>query len=186
MRNQDPDKPMDGTELATQLAQFSSVEQLLNISDVLTTQKASSDAMTAAIQANAAMGTVGKMVIATGNDVQIPASGDASVGVSVGGTGGSGTLEIYDMQGQRVGSRDLGHIDGGKQMIDLGSAKDGLAPGHYTYKVNCVDSAQKSVAVTTYTIGRADGVQYTSDGPVITAGSLTIPFKNVVEVDATS
>jgi flagellar basal-body rod modification protein FlgD len=35
MQNQDPLNPMDGKELATQLAQFSSVEQLININDKL-------------------------------------------------------------------------------------------------------------------------------------------------------
>jgi len=35
MRNQDPLNPMDGKELAVQLAQFSSVEQLLNVNSKL-------------------------------------------------------------------------------------------------------------------------------------------------------
>jgi len=35
MSNQDPLNPMDGKELATQLAQFSSVEQLLNVNTKL-------------------------------------------------------------------------------------------------------------------------------------------------------
>jgi flagellar basal-body rod modification protein FlgD len=35
MQNQDPMNPMDGKDLAAQLAQFSSVEQLININDKL-------------------------------------------------------------------------------------------------------------------------------------------------------
>ncbi len=35
MKNQDPLNPMDGKELAAQLAQFSSVEQLMNINTKL-------------------------------------------------------------------------------------------------------------------------------------------------------
>jgi flagellar hook assembly protein FlgD len=35
MKNQDPMNPMDGKELAAQLAQFSSVEQLMNINTKL-------------------------------------------------------------------------------------------------------------------------------------------------------
>ena len=45
MQNQDPLNPMDGKELAVQLAQFSSVEQLMNINtkldDLTTALKAS-------------------------------------------------------------------------------------------------------------------------------------------------
>jgi len=35
MQNQDPTQPMDGTQLAAQLAQFSSVEQLMNVNTKL-------------------------------------------------------------------------------------------------------------------------------------------------------
>ena len=36
MKNQDPDSPMDGTQMAAQLAQFSTVEQLQNANTTLT------------------------------------------------------------------------------------------------------------------------------------------------------
>jgi flagellar hook assembly protein FlgD len=45
MQNQDPLNPMDGKEMATQLAQFSSVEQLMNMNTKL-------DALTAALKTN--------------------------------------------------------------------------------------------------------------------------------------
>ena len=35
MQNQDPTEPMDGTQMAAQLAQFSSVEQLINVNTKL-------------------------------------------------------------------------------------------------------------------------------------------------------
>ena len=35
MKNQDPMNPMDGQEMAAQLAQFTSVEQLINANDTL-------------------------------------------------------------------------------------------------------------------------------------------------------
>lgn len=35
MQNQDPTAPMDGTQLAAQLAQFSSVEQLITVNSKL-------------------------------------------------------------------------------------------------------------------------------------------------------
>jgi len=35
MQNQDPTTPMDGTQMAAQLAQFSSVEQLINVNTKL-------------------------------------------------------------------------------------------------------------------------------------------------------
>lgn len=52
MRNQDPTSPMDGKELAVQLAQFSSVEQLVNVNAKL-------DDLTQMIKARATPGTPG-------------------------------------------------------------------------------------------------------------------------------
>ncbi len=182
MKNQDPDKPMDGTQLATQLAQFSSVEQLLNIGTTLEGQKTSSSAMAAAISANAAMGSIGKIVTATGNDVAITSDSTSAVTVKVDGAGGSGTLEIHDASGATVGTRALGYVPGGLQTIDVGSAQRGLAPGNYTYAVKVQTSGAKDVGVTTYTVGKVDGVIFTSAGPMLTAAGLSIPFSSVVQV----
>lgn len=49
MQNQDPLNPMDGKELAVQLAQFSSVEQLMNVNTKL-------DDLTAAVKAQQGSG----------------------------------------------------------------------------------------------------------------------------------
>ncbi|MDQ6829415.1 MAG: hypothetical protein M3081_11160 [Gemmatimonadota bacterium] len=186
MRNQDPDKPMDGTQLATQLAQFSSVEQLLNIGTAMDAQSASSSAMAAAISANAAMGSIGKIVTAAGKDVAITNGTPAAVTVKVGGAGGAGTLEIHDGSGALVGTRALGYVPGGLQTIDVGSAQNGLATGNYTYAVKVVSTDKTDVGVTTYTVGKVDGVIYTSAGPILTAGSLSIPFASVVQVKSGS
>ena len=52
MQNQDPLNPMDGKELAVQLAQFSSVEQLMNVNTKL-------DDLTATVKAQGGVATVG-------------------------------------------------------------------------------------------------------------------------------
>jgi len=56
MQNQDPLNPMDGKDLAVQLAQFSSVEQLMNINTKLDTLTA---ALTPASSGNTNTGTSG-------------------------------------------------------------------------------------------------------------------------------
>ena len=50
MKNQDPLNPMDGKELAVQLAQFSSVEQLMNVNTKL-------DDLTAAVKSQQITGS---------------------------------------------------------------------------------------------------------------------------------
>src|SRR5262249_50657369 len=75
MKNQDPMNPMQGDQMAAQLAQFSSLEQLQQINATLSTQQSSSGNLLGAIQGTAAMNTIGHTVVATGNQVHL--GGDA-------------------------------------------------------------------------------------------------------------
>lgn len=183
MRNQDPMAPMDGTQMATQLAQFSSLEQLQQINSTLTSQQASSGSVLGAIQASAAINTIGHTVVAVGNQVQIGgANGATTVTANLAGAASSGTIHIYNSAGTEVSTATLGAVQGGKQTFDIGSATSGLPDGIYTYAIDAKDSAGGPVAVQTYTTGRVDGISTSQNGLVLTAGGLTIPYSNVVQI----
>jgi flagellar basal-body rod modification protein FlgD len=182
MRHQDPLNPMKGEELAVQLAQFSSVEQLMNLNAAVARQEGVQGAIVDALNGNSALSTIGRTVTAIGNQVVVPES--SSVDVVVGGSGGEATLRILDASGKEVGTRPLGVLAGGRQSIELGSLADTLPPGAYTYSVEVRDSSGKPVPVQTFVTGRVDGVRYGSAGPVVTAGPLQIPIGSIVEIVA--
>ena len=182
LKNQDPLNPLQGEELAAHLAQFSSLEQLIDINTNLASQTAANNALAQTMNANVALSTLGRNVVALGDQVAVSQDGTASVTVSVDGAGGRGTLHIYDASGREVGSRSLGAGGGGRQTLELGSAGAGLAPSRYTYSVEVKDSAGNQVPTQTYTVGRIDGIHYGSNGPVLTAGPLTITLGSVVEI----
>ena len=88
LQNQDPLNPMQGDQMASELAQFSSLEQLQQINTTLTGQQTSSGALLGAIQASAAINTLGHTVIAVGNQVEIGGTnGSTSVTASVSSAG---------------------------------------------------------------------------------------------------
>ena len=62
MQHQDPLSPMDGQQMAAQLAQFSSVEQLVSINDTLKTQGGSNAALVEALGGSLSLGAIGKQV----------------------------------------------------------------------------------------------------------------------------
>jgi len=95
---------------------------------------------------------------------------------------GTGTLHIYNASGAEVGSRPLGVVTGGSQTFALGSAADGLPPGHYTYSIDVAGSDGKAVSVQTYMSGRVDGVRTGANGLTLTAGGLTIPYASVIQI----
>ena len=184
LRNQDPMNPSRPEEFAAQLAQFSSVEQLININESMASQAEASQAMAAALNNTSAANLLGKDVLALGDGVRVTGSGDESVTVGVEGTGGVATLTLYDADGHKVGSREVGAIGGGRQEIELGDAATGLAPGTYTYELTVVGAAGEPVQVQTYQRAVVDGLRYGPQGTILLAGGLEIPLADVVELNS--
>lgn len=182
LRHQDPMNPMQGNEMAVQLAQFSSVEQLINLNRALEYQTNLQGAVVEALNGSAAVSALGHQVLAAGNTVMIPAEGDVSVTIAVDAAGGRGTLRIFDESGRQVGTRDLGSLRGGRQDVELGSAAEGLAPGRYTYAVEVRGAGGEVIQTSTYFRTRIDGIRYTAEGPMLTGDGVLIPFGSIVEI----
>jgi flagellar basal-body rod modification protein FlgD len=183
LKHQDPMNPAEGQEMAAQLAQFSSVEQLMAMNSALTTQAAANAALLGTMQANAAMGAIGKTVLARGNQVTLDGSGDpAAVTAYVGGSGGTATLRVYDASGREVGVQKLGYIGGGVNTLSLDDKLRELSAGTYSYQIEVTDVQGRAVDVQPYMTGRVDAVQVSPTGPVLVAGGMVIPFDDVVEI----
>jgi flagellar basal-body rod modification protein FlgD len=184
MSHQDPLNPMDGQQLASQLAQFSSVEQLMQINQALGAQTASQDAVASAMNSNSAIAALGKTVTALGDQLIVGPGASTSVSYSVGQSGGVGTLKILDGDGHVVSEKDLGKLSAGDHTSDIGDMTGDLPAGNYTYQVDVEDVDGNTVPTQTYVIGRVDGVRYGSSGATLTAGGLSIPFGSILPIDA--
>jgi flagellar basal-body rod modification protein FlgD len=182
LKNQDPLNPQDPQEFAAQLAQFSSLEQLVEIGDKLELQSAQNEAMVQLINSTSSLSLLGRTVVAKGRDLIIPDTGEAKIRVDVGGTGGRGLVRVYDENGREVAKVNVLRVDGGAQTIDLTKDLAGLDGGRYTYELEVTDGAGNAVPVTSYTVAHVDGVKYTSNGPVVTSGPLTILLGSIVEI----
>lgn len=184
LRNQDPTNPSRPEEFAAQLAQFSSLEQLINVNETLSAQAEANAAMAQALNNSAAVNVLGRTVLALGDSVQVTGAGEETITAGVGGTGGTATLTLYDVNGGKVGSRELGTIGGGRQEIELGSLAEGLAPGRYRYELTVTDAAGEPVQVQTFSRMAIDGLRYGPRGPMLISGGLEIPLADVVEIIA--
>jgi flagellar basal-body rod modification protein FlgD len=182
LRHQDPLSPMDGQQFAAQLAQFTSVEQLMVMNARMAEQQRFDEAMAQAMNSSAAIGALGRDVVAVGSQLQVTGGEGDAVLVEVGGLGGNAVLRIYDATGREVGTREVGAVGPGRQRIEVGEAAEGLEPGVYSYALEVTDGQGRSVEVTTFIAGRVDGVRYTAEGPVLVCGPLEIPLGHVLEV----
>src|SRR5262245_14425208 len=108
LRYQDPMNPMDGSKMAADLAQFSGLEQLVNINSALETQQTQYNTMLMAINNSVALSTIGKTVVAAGDKVAIVAddngnkNGTVIADIAI---EGNATLKILDAAGKEIASR---------------------------------------------------------------------------------
>ena len=182
LKNQDPMNPMNGDEMAAQLAQFSSLEQLTNISQQLEAQATNQESLIASLHDTTAMGVLGKTVLAVGDQLELDGSGKGDVHFEVGGQGGLTTLRIFNEAGEEVGSRQLGFVGAGRHQAEVGSAAEDLPAGPYYFAVDVADASGKPVPARPLVQTRVDGVSYGPGGPILTAGTIEIPFGAIIRI----
>jgi flagellar basal-body rod modification protein FlgD len=181
LRNQDPMNPSDPKDFAAQLAQFSTVEQLLNIGEQISALGANDNLLIQTINAGTAMQLLGHSVLVEGDVIDVPASGDLNVRFEVGGEGGEGEIILKDDAGIEV-ARVKVTSTGGPETIDLNALVGQLPPGRYTYEVAMKDANGEPVEITKFAQLRVDGVKYTPSGPVLSSGPVTIALGDVIEI----
>ncbi|MCC6773800.1 MAG: hypothetical protein IT360_21620 [Gemmatimonadaceae bacterium] len=188
LRYQDPMDPMDGKQMASDLAQFSGLEQLLNINEQLAAQQGQFDALAMAMSNSSAMSAIGKQVVVDGDKVMLTKDADGVVGGTTYADitqSGVARLTLLDQSGREVGSRSLGYVGtGSMRSFDIGSAASGLtAAGAYQVRIDVAGADGKSVPQRTYTVGTVDGMTFGQDGSaMLTMGPLTIAMSAIVKI----
>jgi flagellar basal-body rod modification protein FlgD len=179
LRYQDPINPSKPEEFASQLAQFTSLERMQNIEDILAGQSESNALTTLAMKADLGASFIGRQVLAAGDTLSVGEDGKAVATVDVGSGGGKTTVTVYDESGKEVLSKEMGFRSGGRQVLTLGT----LPKGSYSYKVTATSTSGAEVPVQTYTAGIVDGVSFQGGTIILKSGTLTFPLDNVVEVE---
>ncbi len=134
LKNQDPLDPVDGTEFTAQLAQFSSLEQLLNINANL--DKMGDTGVE--VQRLSALSMIGTEVVTKGSEFNF--SGDpVKLGYNMSETAEYGVLYIRDAAGDTVATMPLLRMNAGQNMLEWdgnGDSGNKLPQGKYSVAVS--------------------------------------------------
>ncbi len=155
LQNQDPLNPSDSSDMAAQMAQFASVEQLTDINTQLTNMASSQSSL----QNTTAAGLIGDNVVATGNTVTL--NGQASLNYTLAGNAAKVTVSIYNSSGTLVNTQVLGNENAGANSYTWnGNDSNGntLPSGQYTFAVTAADSSGNAVTASTLTSGTVTAV----------------------------
>jgi len=181
LTHQDPLDPKEDTEFVAQLAQFSSLEQLMGIGDGMNTL-----AMTQAASNSAdTVGFIGKEVMAVGNEVRLGDSGGATLGWNLAAPAASVTVEIVNAQGVTVRTLEIeGQAAGNHRFEWDGLDEDGLrqARGPYTFEVVAKGGDGGPIPADPLVLGRVTGVTFERGYPQLVLGATKVLLANVREV----
>ena len=180
LKNQDPQSPANADPMAAQLAQFSSVEQLTNLSKTLELQGASQTSLLNEVAAGTAVNNIGRRISATSDLLEIDGSGTETLMVT--STGGPATMKVYNATtGALVSTKDMGSLGAGTQEIVVGRALGDLKPGVYRVKITAADENNPAV-FTTGVRGVVTGLEAGANGLMYTMGRLRIPLSAVTSI----
>lgn len=203
LKNQDPLNPMDGKDMAAQLAQFSTVEQLIAMNKTMdsaqetatataeaiqaleATQNERADELAQLIEGQMAMSTVGKVGVTTGNTLFVDRDGAGTLVIDSGTLTGAGYVTVTDEKGQIVSSGTVAKVGAGQQAFDLRDVAfdPPLTGGKYTFKFEVAASGGQPRQVKTYSSGRITGMKYEQGNPILIIGdSLSVPMSQLTQV----
>ena len=183
LQHQDPMNPMDDKEFTSQLANFSSLEQLTGINEgiqTLTSQAGTQDMRTA-------VSYIGRDVRAAGDMVAVDADGTTStVYYYLDATAENAYVNLYDVNGNIVRTEQLGSQQVGEHTYEW----DGLdwagkqAPeGLYYIYMSATDAEGSPILTSTEVSGRVAAVQtYNGTNYLRLTDGRIVNFNNVYEV----
>lgn len=180
LQYQDPLDPLDAQDFASQLAEFTAMEQQLLTNDLLQAQIDMSSASMVETQNSVAIGMIGTGVVMDGDRTQLTGSSGDAAFVATSGPA-SVRVSVTNGAGEVVLSLDAAVDGDGVHRIPLGEAAEGLPAGPYTVSVELV-AAREGVTVRPLSNGTVQGVRWGESGPVLVVGSDEVPLVNVLEI----
>jgi len=181
LTHQDPLNPMQGTEFTAQLAQFSALEQLININKAL--GKLAS--LETAFSQSQAVGMLGKQILAQGNTITISDGTASNIIFSLGAASDQTLVSVFDRQGGLVSVIDAGARAAGQHNLAFPARNaQGLAlpDGVYTFRVQATAADGKEVSAQTFASGIVSGVKVAQGATLLTVGPTEIPLSSVVQI----
>jgi len=152
LKNQDPTNPMESYELASQLAQFSTVEKLTQLNQNVELQQSQLASINSAQMVN----MIGREIGRSESKVQL-LNGESSKASVQPWMRGTGHRHHSGFIGQTVRTLDLGSLDAGRYDLQWDGRNDAgemMGDGTYEFSVQATGAGGNEVQVTTSVTGK--------------------------------
>lgn len=179
LQYQDPLKPLENKEFVAQLAQFSTLEGINNMSDEL---KKVTDSLLS-LNNYSTTNLIGKEVKAEGNTISLK-DGGAWVGYRLEDDATDVVITIQDENGKVVRTLEEKNRKKGENFLTWdGRDEEGkvLPPGEYTFTISA-KNGEDSVEAHPVTKGRVDGVVFEGGMPYLMVGNFKVKISDIYEI----
>jgi flagellar basal-body rod modification protein FlgD len=128
---------------------------------------------------------IGKEVKAGGNTISFDGAAPTALQFSLAAPANAVQISITDSTGRVVRSATTGALASGDRAIAWdGRDNNGLQlpAGAYNFAITATNATGATIASTTYTTGRIDGVSLVSGKPMLTIGAATVGMSDVISI----
>lgn len=183
LSNQDPTSPMENEQFLSQLAQFSSLEQLMGVQETMQAVYTGIQALNNASMAN----LLGTEVTVSSDTFAVPEAVEGeSFSRELGWSGAAdmyeGRLEIRDENNALVRTIDLGSIEAEGSYAWDGLDGDGnrVPAGTYSFKVTGSDADGERVFAAARLTGTVDGMDYSTGIPQPSVDGIPVSLGDLI------
>jgi len=181
LQNQNPLEPMSNQEYISQMSQYSQIEQMRNMN----TNLAILQMYQASLNNVQAVSLIGKSIKVEGDTISLENGvTDSSLMYNMDDEGNV-TIEIFDENGEKVGTQELGMQTSGEHEFHWdGTDGEGnnLPDGEYSFKVKVADEDGEEIQLTTYIRGRITGVSFRDNITYLMVGGKEYPLSSILEI----
>jgi len=187
LQAQNPLKPYDNQEFASQLAQFSQLEQLSDIKSLIEQQIDSNLMLTQTVSNTALPGLLGKTARTYSDTMLFDGDSASGMGYTLTQNASSANLKITDEAGNLVFSRKLtgDELTTGDHTLNWdGKNNNGdiVALGNYKFEIDAFDSDGASYNAGTFSSGKITSVRFKSSGTFLVINDSEVPLNSVLDI----
>lgn len=186
MKNQDPMNPLKNHEMAAQLAQFSTLEQMSNMNQTLMKIEGKNNEP----QNFQALNLIGKTVQGDSSRItRTQFDKDHDFNFTAPQELSEATVKVFNAKGEMMREFKLNNIQQGASKVSwngMNEAGEKAPAGDYKFQIEATNKQAQKVAVKTEFEGTISGLSFSAEGPVLQVGQQSIKMRDVRQITDSS